>query len=121
MASELEQGVLAGILIGEGHFGGDGRQPQVSLRMHVRHAALFEWIQRTFPGGRVYGPYHHGGRHYLQWMARGEYLRKELLPVLEAILSEGLDAYSRERFDRMKADYPAALGILPGESGESGE
>jgi hypothetical protein len=29
--SDLERGLLAGILIGEGHFGGDGRRPQISL------------------------------------------------------------------------------------------
>src|SRR5262245_24853141 len=27
-------GFLLGLLVGEGHFGGDGRQPQVTLRMH---------------------------------------------------------------------------------------
>ncbi len=34
----------SGILVGEGHFGGDGRQPQVTLRMHVDHEALFRWL-----------------------------------------------------------------------------
>src|SRR5688572_30523105 len=64
----FEIGVLVGILVGEGHFGGDGRQPQVTLRMHVRHEALFLWLGAHFPGGRLYGPYHHGGRSYYQWM-----------------------------------------------------
>ena len=67
----FREGFLLGILVGEGHFGGDGKQPHVTLRMHTRHAELFNWIQRHFPGGRVYGPYLHGGRNYLQWMARG--------------------------------------------------
>lgn len=71
MATQFEIGYLVGLLVGEGHFGGDGRSPQVTLRMHVRHEAIFRWIERTFPGGRLYGPYDHGGRHYLQWMARG--------------------------------------------------
>ena len=71
MASEYELGLLVGLLVGEGHFGGDGRQPQITLRMHVRHEAMFHWIERTFPGGKLYGPYHHDGRHYYQWMARG--------------------------------------------------
>ena len=87
MATEFEKGVLIGLLVGEGHFGGDGRQPHVTLRMHVRHEALFRWLERTFPGGKLYGPYHHGGRHYFQWMARGSYLRDHLLPVLEEGLS----------------------------------
>ena len=69
-----DEGIVVGLLIGEGHFGGDGRQPQVTLRMHVRHEALMRWLAARFPRSRLYGPYHHGGRHYFQWMARGEAL-----------------------------------------------
>jgi len=36
----FEEGVVVGLLVGEGHFGGDGRKPQVTVRMHVRHEAL---------------------------------------------------------------------------------
>ena len=74
-------GYLLGLLAGEGHFGGDGRQPHVTLRMHVRHEKLFRWLEATFPEGRLYGPYHHGGRDYFQWMARGEFLRERLVPL----------------------------------------
>ena len=35
-----DEGIVVGLLVGQGHFGGDGRQPQVTLRMHVRHEAL---------------------------------------------------------------------------------
>jgi len=86
MPTQFDFGYLVGLLVGEGHFGGDGRQPHVTLRMHVRHEAIFDWLQQTFPGGRVYGPYHHGGRDYLQWMARGAFLRDELAPVLDRTL-----------------------------------
>lgn len=106
MPTQFESGFLVGLLVGEGHFGGDGRQPHVTLRMHVRHEAIFRWLERTFPGGRVYGPYHHGGRNYLQWMARGAFLRDELAPVLDRFLSPGLDRHSFERFQLMKARYP---------------
>jgi hypothetical protein len=106
MPTQFEVGYLVGLLVGEGHFGGDGRQPHVTLRMHVRHEAIFRWLERTFPGGRVYGPYHHGGRDYLQWMARGAFLRNELIPVLDRHLSPGLDRHSFERFQLMKARYP---------------
>jgi hypothetical protein len=108
MPTQFELGFLVGLLVGEGHFGGDGRQPHVTLRMHVRHEAIFRWLERTFPGGRVYGPYHHGGRNYLQWMARGAFLRDELAPVLDRFLSPGLDGHSFERFQLMKARYPLA-------------
>jgi len=113
VATDFEKGVLVGLLVGEGTFGGDGRQPQVTLRMHVRHAALFAFIERTFPGGRVYGPYHHGGRHYLQWMARGTFLREELLPLLEEHVTSRLDDYSRTRLDQMCRRYARRLGRAP--------
>ena len=61
MPTQFDIGFLAGLLVGEGHFGGDGRQAQVTLRMHVRHEAIFRWLERTFPGGRLYGPHHHAG------------------------------------------------------------
>jgi hypothetical protein len=113
MPSEFEQGLMIGLLIGEGHFGGDGRQPQVTLRMHVRHEALVQWLDRAFPGGRVYGPYHHDGRHYLQWMARGAYLRDHLVPFLEQCLSPLLDQHSWSRFDEMRQRYVEQLGVVP--------
>ena len=111
MASDFEEGLLVGVLLGEGHFGGDGRQPQVVLRMHVRHEALFWWIERAFPGGRLYGPYTHGGRNYLQWMARGAFLRDTLLPVLERWLSPELDGHSWQRFAQMRQTYARQLRV----------
>ena len=110
MPTQFEFGYLIGLLVGEGHFGGDGRQPQVTLRMHVRHEAIFQWLERTFPGGRVYGPYNHGGRHYLQWMARGPFLRDELAPMLDQLLSPSLDRHSFDRYQLMKAHYPQLAG-----------
>jgi len=96
----FEEGFLVGILVGEGHFGGDGKQPQVTLRMHVRHEKLFRWLEEKFPGSKAYGPYHHGGRHYYQWMARGRILREEILPILARRL-ELLDGHVRARIEEM--------------------
>jgi hypothetical protein len=93
-----------GLLAGEGHFGGDGRQAQVTLRMHVRHEKLFRWLQATFPDGRLYGPYHHGGRDYFQWMARGTFLRETLVPLVAAH-ADLLDDYVSGRFRRMCERY----------------
>lgn len=107
--SGADEGILVGILIGEGHFGGDGRQPHVTLRMHVDHESLFRWIVARF-GGRLYGPYHHGGRHYFQWMARGAFLRETLVPLLDTYLDPELDRRSYERYVAMKTRY----GIEPG-------
>jgi len=114
MATEFEKGLLVGLLVGEGHFGGDGRQPQVTLRMHTRHEGIFRFLEATFPGGRLYGPYTHAGRSYFQWMARGTFLRDTLLPVLEEGLSPQLDPPAYQRFEAMKARYAGRLVRPPG-------
>lgn len=102
---DFERGFLVGVLIGEGHFGGDGKQPQVTLRMHTDHERLFRWIQEAFPGGKLYGPYHHSGRSYYQWMARGSFLREELVPMLDRFLTPGLDEKQHRRYREMKQTY----------------
>src|SRR5215469_5847575 len=103
--SEFERGLVVGLLIGEGSFGGDGKQPQVTLRMHVRHEALFNWLMAHFPRTRLYGPYHHGGRSYYQWMARGRALVEDVLPILEQHLVPELDGYAAARMESMRERY----------------
>ncbi len=103
--SEFERGVVVGLLVGEGSFGGDGKQPQVTLRMHVRHEAVFKWLLERFPQTRLYGPYHHGGRSYYQWMARGRTLVRDVLPLLEANLHGELDGYAAARLELMCQRY----------------
>lgn len=97
-------GVLVGLLVGEGHFGGDGKQPHITLRMHSRHAPLFQFLLRLVPGSRLYGPYAHGGRSYYQWMVRGQALR-ELVALLEATPLAEIDPYAYERLALMKERY----------------
>ena len=103
--SDFERGVIVGLLVGEGSFGGDGKQPQVTIRVHTRHEALFAWLMERFPETRLYGPYHHGGRSYYQWMARGTALVRDVLPLLEARLHSGLDGPATERFEEMCGRY----------------
>jgi hypothetical protein len=107
--TEFERGVVVGLLVGEGSFGGDGKQPQVSLRMHVRHEALFHWLVERFPSSRLYGPYHHGGRSYYQWMARGTTLVRDLLPLLEQAHLEDLDGHAASRLASMRERYAAYI------------
>jgi hypothetical protein len=112
----FEQGFLVGILVGEGHFGGDGRKAQVTLRMHTRHQRMFEWLLTSVPGSRLYGPYHHGGRSYFQWMARGKCLEEQLLPLLGRHLAF-LDDHARSRIELMCSQYGLVLpdaAKLPG-------
>jgi hypothetical protein len=104
----FEEGFLLGILVGEGHFGGDGKHPQVTVRMHTRHEKLFVWLQEKIPGSRLFGPYHHGGRNYYQWMARGQALRQELLPILLRRLPT-LDDHVRQRIEDMISKYGLGL------------
>ena len=103
--SPFDRGLLVGVLVGEGSFGGDGRQPQVTLRMHTRHEALFLWLMDRFPRTRLYGPYHHGQRSYYQWMARGRALVEDVLPELEGVLDDSIDSHATDRLQRMTSDY----------------
>lgn len=103
--TDFERGLLVGVLIGEGSFGGDGRQPQITVRMHTRHEALFHELVRLFPRTKLYGPYHHGERSYYQWMARGPALVEDVLPVLEQSHLAGIDDYAADRFEAMTTKY----------------
>jgi len=103
--TDFDLGFFVGLLVGEGHFGGDGRQAQITLKMHVDHETLFRWVVDRFPNGRLYGPYHHGGRRYFQWMARGVFLREEMVPLLDRYMSPDRDAKSWGRYQRMKQRY----------------
>jgi hypothetical protein len=104
---DFDRGFLAGLLVGDGHFGGDGRNPQITLRMHTRHEAIFRWLMERFPRTKLYGPYDHGGRSYFQWMARGQALVEDVLPVLETSLPAGPAA---DRLAEMRANYAEAIG-----------
>lgn len=114
MPDAFSVGVLLGLLVGEGTFGGDGRQPHVVLRMHVRHERLFLWLKARFPYARLYGPYHHSGRDYYQFMWRGTALRYGLMPWLESLPWEELDGYSYDRYRAMKERY--GLGDVPADA-----
>ena len=102
--NSFEEGFLVGVLVGEGHFGGDGKQAQVTLRMHIRHEKLFRWLLEKFPGSKLYGPYLHGGRNYYQWMARGRFLREEIIPILARHVNF-LDNHVRTRIEGMCVLY----------------
>jgi hypothetical protein len=101
---DFDNGFLLGVLVGEGSFGGDGRQPSVTVRMHTRHQALFHRLVEIVPGSRLYGPYHHSGRSYFQWIVRGPALRR-LVERLDQLLTPDLDAHAFTRYQRMKDTY----------------
>jgi hypothetical protein len=103
--SDVDRGIVCGLLLSQGSFGGDGRQPQVTLRMHIRHETLLRWLVERFPRTRLYGPYHHGDRSYFQWMARGRALVEDVLPVLDGVISPALDEPAAARLAEMETNY----------------
>ena len=103
--TEFEAGVVVGLLIGQGSFGGDGRQPQVTLKMHVRHERLLRWLAERFPRTRLYGPYSYDGRTFYQWMARGRALVEDVLPYLDQHVVGDLDTHAGARLRTMRERY----------------
>jgi hypothetical protein len=110
--SEFEKGLILGVLIGAGHFGGDGKQPHITLKMNVRHERLLRWLNDRIRWSRLYGPYHHDGRHYLQLMIRGPALRQELAPLLAALPWAEIDDHSYSRFIEMLERYNMPADIV---------
>jgi len=103
--TDFETGVVVGLLLGQGSFGGDGRQPQVTVKMHVRHERLLRWLAERFPRTRLYGPYSYDGRTFYQWMARGRALVEDVLPYLDQGVVEGLDEHAGARLRAMRERY----------------
>jgi hypothetical protein len=107
--SAFEKGLILGVLIGEGHFGGDGKQPQITLKMHVRHEQLLRWMNDRVRWSRLFGPYHHAGRHFLQLMFRGPAISRALGPMLASLPWEQIDDHSYRRFCDMLSRYRVRL------------
>jgi hypothetical protein len=103
--SDTDKGIVAGLLVTQGSFGGDGRQPQISLKLHTRHEALMRRLVEWFPRTKLYGPYHHGDREFFQWMARGRALVDEVLPALDEAGLADLDPHAAERLSLMRERY----------------
>ena len=73
--------------------------------MHLRHEQLLTWVNNRVRWSRIFGPYHHNGRHYLQLMFRGPALRQELGPLLLGLPWAEIDDYSYARFMSMLERY----------------
>jgi len=101
----------------EGSFGGDGKQPHVMLRKHVRHESLMLWLMARFPRSKLYGPYHHADRSYYQWVARGPALVLDILPVLEEFVVPELDAHAAARLREMSDRYAAYIARVRAREG----
>jgi hypothetical protein len=89
-----------GLIVGEGSFTGDRRQPSLEIKLHRRDIEPLEHVQRVL-GGRIFGPYAHGGRNLYAYMLRGREL-KDALPVLQRHLPT---SWKRVQFDAWLARY----------------
>ena len=82
--------------------GGSPKSPSACTRVT---GAYLSGSNRVFPGGRLYDPYHHSGRSYYQWMARGKFLREVMVPLLDHHLSPSIDEYAFMRYAHIKERY----------------
>lgn len=110
LLEDFDLGLLLGVLVGEGSFGGDGRQPSITVRMHTRHETLLRRLTGIVTGARLYGPYRHSGREYFQWIVRGRALRR-LVPVLDRHITPDLDGHAAQRYEKMRTTYGRVLGV----------
>jgi hypothetical protein len=102
---DYERGMVTGLFIGEASFTSDGHGPLIAVRMHVRRTQLLEWLHGTFPRSRLYGPYHHDGRHAMVWLARGKCLVEDVMPQLSGV--ERLCPHVADRMERMEHMHPS--------------
>jgi hypothetical protein len=100
--TDFERGFLAGLLVGEGHFGVTGGTPQFVLGMSIRHAVLLQHVQDLLPGSRLYGPYHHNGRFFLRLMLRGDALRS-CVDVFDSLQLDRWCPHVAGRYEVMRA------------------
>lgn len=108
--TDFDAGLIIGTLAAQAHFGGDGRQPQVTLKLHVREEPLFRWLLEKFPAAKLYGPYSYdqkdgSKREFFQLMFRGPALREGLIPLLDAHEWGHICPTAYERYLEMKERY----------------
>lgn len=96
----FELGYAMGLIVSDGSFTGDRQQPSLEVRMHRRDVEPLEHIQRVL-GGRIFGPYAHGGRNLYVYMLRGRDLR-DAMPVIQEHLP---NSWKRVQFESWRAKY----------------
>jgi hypothetical protein len=99
--TEFERGFLAGLFIGEAHFGVHRGRAHFVLGMDVRHEYLMRRVQDLLPGAILYGPYHWRGRNFFRLMARGAALRS-LLDIFDSLEMERWCPHVGRRYEAMR-------------------
>jgi hypothetical protein len=101
--TDFEKGFIAGLILGEGSFTGDKKQPAIQLKMHNRSIETLRKMLLWFPGSTLHGPYFHQKRNYSVWFLRGKVLRDSILFFDE--ISKDFDVHVRSRYEKMKERY----------------
>jgi hypothetical protein len=100
----FDLGYAMGLIVGEGSFTGDRQQPSLEVKLHRRDMEPLEHLQKVL-GGRVFGPYAHGGRNLYAYMLRGRELR-DALPTIKEHLPV---SWKRVQFEAWRAKYATFL------------
>lgn len=100
----FHMGYTMGLITCEGSFTGDRRQPSLEIRSHRRDVEPLEHVQRTL-GGKIFGPYTHGGRNLYVYMLRGAEL-KRALPIVHEFLPS---SWKRVQYDLWRVKYADVL------------
>jgi hypothetical protein len=103
---EFDIGYIMGLVVGEGSFTSDRRQPYLQVKLHVRDPFPLRHLSDQL-GGRVYGPYRHQTRHYYTWLLRGPALRAAI-PIFRLHLPE---SWRREQFERWLEQHSAFFAL----------
>lgn len=72
----FEVGYITGLIVGEGSFTEDGKQPHLAVKLQVTDPTPIQFLKEKL-GGKVY-QHNHGGRHYWLWLLRGRDLRASI-------------------------------------------
>lgn len=107
----FDLGYVMGLVVGEGSFTGDRRQPVLQVKLHARDPFPLRRLSELL-GGRVYGPYDREGRNYFLFLLRGADLRAAV-PLFERYLPE---SWKREQFELWLHRFPA-LAAAPDDIG----
>lgn len=97
---QFDLGYALGLIVGQGSFTGDRRQPSLEVKLHRRDLEVLEHLARVF-GGRIFGPYVHGGRSLYAYMLRGREL-KDALPLIHRHLPS---SWKRMQFETWRSKY----------------
>ncbi|MBX6331932.1 MAG: hypothetical protein IRY91_08795 [Gemmatimonadaceae bacterium] len=102
---DFDRGFVIGLLVGGGSFTADREQPALSIKLNARDPEPLRRLEMLL-GGKVFGPYNHGGRHYYVWHLRGSQLRAAI-PLFRDNLPP---CWKRAQFEQWLDKHAEALG-----------